>query len=302
MNGALAVRFMTLGPIGGEVYMLLQGKGISLKYLAAVCLVALLCGCSRFIGDGNGLDTTVWQAFFQYTKAELSDMGEFGAAYQAVIGFRDSDWFVVLLPALVSFPFIYDFDEQWFGGSYYLVISRQTKCRYTVQTMLHTAGTGFGIFISGALIYSFFVVLKFPCGISEPEQSAIAAAYGATVLQRGLSFIQELLHTGCLSALLVMISVLLTVLFKNRFLALSLPVLVEYMSGKLLYVFQRYRFLQETDSVAGEFAEFLLPSKHLYYDQNFASSFGVGYWFYLIFLLFLFVMMTAVFRRMVERR
>ena len=282
--------------------MLIREKGISLKFLAAVFLVALLCGCSRFIGDGNGLDTTIWQAFFQYTKAELADMGEFGASYQAVIGFRDSDWFVVLLPALVSFPFVYDFDEQWFGGNYYLVVSRQTKRRYAVQTMLRAAGTGFCILISGTLIYTFFAVLKFPCGISEPEQSAIAASYGATILQRGVYFIRELLHTGCLSALLVMISVLLTVILKNRFLALSLPVLIEYMSSKLLYVFQRYRFLQENDSVAGAFVEFLLPSKHLYYDQSFAASFGVSYGFYLMFLLFVFVVMMVVFLRMVERR
>ncbi|MCD8299774.1 MAG: hypothetical protein LUC41_01140 [Clostridiales bacterium] len=270
------------------------------KLVFAVLLVFALCFCSTFMGDAEG--KTMFQALFCYSKEELASMGEGAAAYMGLMGFRDSEWFPVLLPVLVSFPWVYDFTGQWFSGNYYLAVSRMSRKTYALRTMIRAAGTGFFILAAGVLLYAACLWICFPhYSTNDPAVSALAMTYGATVLQRAAYFIKSLLHTGLLAALLAMLSVVLAVVLKDRFLALTLPVLAGYMSVKLSAVC-RTAGHAGGNSKGGGLVMFLFPSEHLYYDRLFAYSFGLSYGFYLFFLVVMAVLLTGLLMCWVNRR
>lgn len=285
-----------------------HAKNISGKFWIAACVTALLCTCSKFRGNPDGTDITVLQAFFTCSGADLMNMGEEGCAYQLIMGFRDMEWFIVSLPLLAAFPSVYDFAEQWSGGSYYLLISRKTRMRYAIHTLWKAAASGFGAMVLGIFLYALFVCLKFPhyrLLQLTPEESMIAVSYGVTGLQRCLVFLKAVFHAGLLSAMSAMLSTVLVIVIKDRFLAVSLPMLAEYFSVKLssayqTYLFENYGF--ENIPAGKHTIEFLMPSNHLYYDWNFTAAFEMPYWKYLALSGSVTLLIFAFFWWTIERR
>ena len=277
----------------------------TVKWLAAALLVTVLCFCSRFYDAFTGQEMLLIRAFFQYTGEELLAMGETASSFQAAVGFRDCEWFVVLLPVLAAFPWTDRFMEQWTGGSYYLMISRRTRNRYALGNMAKAAVTGFSVLAAGILLYILMVWLRVPAYQVQGQESMIAWTYGATVMERGVYLARAVIHTSLLGAACAMVSILLAAALRDRFFALSIPMLAAYASDKLsdawlYYVAVRYDF--GTVPEDAWWPGFLFPSQHLFYDTNFTSTFGLGYSVYLAFLLGLLALMAAVFLCMVKRR
>lgn len=282
-------------------------KTISGKFWISVCVTVLLCTCSRFWGNAGESDSTVLQAFFRYSKSELFNMGEEGSAYYVTMGFRDMEWFIVALPLLSAFPSVYDFAEQWLGGSYYMLISKKTRMKYAIQSLLKAALAGFGVVVLGIFLYTLCVYLKFPkyhLYQLTPEESMAAISYGFTDLSRWLSFLKSVFHVGLLSAMAAMISTVLVIVIRDRFLAISLPMLAEYFSIKLNNVYQKYLYRDEVENipVRKHIPEFFMPSNHLYYDRNFSITFEMTYWEYLALMGAIILLIFALFWWVIERR
>jgi hypothetical protein len=174
--------------------------------------------------------------------------------------------------------------------------------------MGRAAWQGFAAMALGCVAYIALVYVKFPSyrtyGLDAAE-SATAMAYGATALARGLVLAKSVLHTGTLSAIAAMFALLFVVLFRDRFLAVSFLVLVEYFSMKIglahgVYLAVKYN---DTDNAVKEYlVELLLPSSHLYYDQNFEAIFKTGYAVYLLLLGVVVLSLVGCFVYLVKRR
>lgn len=284
-------------------------RNVSGKFWLAVGITVLLCAGSRFQGDTSNTDVTVLQAYFTYSRAELLQLGEGACAYQALMGFRDMEWFVAALPLIAAFPTIYDFAEQWFGGSYYQLISRKTRFQYAAGNMWKAAVSGFFTTLVGVLVYGGLLYIKFPTlgeyQLPRLEDSMLAMAYGATDMERSVCFLRAVFHVGMLSAVAAMICTVLVIVLKDRFLAVSLPVLTEYFSIKLAGVYMN-RLYEEYGFSAiplkKRLIELLLPSSHLYYDNTFQNIYGVAYGYYLILLGVIILLIFAFFWWLIERR
>lgn len=261
----------------------LKRHKISGRYVAAILLMTGLCAFSKFHADISNQDITVLQAFLQYSREELTSLGEFAGAYRVAQAFRSSDWFIVFLPLLASLPRITDFAEQWLGGNYYLAISRGTRKRYALTVMRDAALSGFLCVSAGIILYYLFVYLKFPHD-SMYMASAEGVALGMTSADRLWALAFPVLHTGLLAAVASMICTVLVVLIKDRFLAVSLPVLLEYISWKLSesHSFALMFQYENGAPVREHIVELFLPAAHLYYDYLFKNHFRIGYWFYLV--------------------
>lgn len=283
-------------------------KNISGKFWLAVGITVLLCASSRFQGDPNNTDLTVLQAYFSYSGAELLQLGESASAYQTFVGFRDMEWFVVALPLIAAFPTIYDFAEQWFGGSYYQLISRKSRFRYAAESLVKAALSGFGAMTMGIFLYAALISIKFPplkAYQLNPEESMTAMAYGATDLERWSYFLKAVFHTGLLAAVAAMFCTVLVIVLKDRFLAVSLPVLAEYFSIKLsgiytTHLYEKYGFSEIP--VKERVIELLMPSNHLYCSHTFQRTYGMSYGWYLALLGTVILCISMIFLRLIERR
>ena len=271
----------------------------------AAMLVTLLCLCCRFYGDAANPDILVIQAIFKYSREELIYMGETATSFQAAISFRDTIWFVVLFPVLAVFPWIHEFADQWNGGNYYLVVSRKTRMRYAVDHVVRGMLSAFFIIVTGVLIYVAIVYIKFPLYRMENAEGTIAFVYGSTKIMRAANLCKAMIHTGILASVWSVLSMIVIVLLKNQFWAVSIPMLVGYSSDKLDNVYQYYLCLKYDYGVAPvryQVIGMLFPSRHLFYDMTFSSAFGLSYGVYLILLFAFLILIVLVFVRLIKRR
>ncbi len=281
---------------------------LSGKFWVAMCVMVLLCACSRFQGDPARGDLTVLQVFFIYSRSELLELGETACACQVFMGFRDMEWFMVALPVIASFPVLYDFAEEWSGGNYYQVISRSSRSRYAAGKLWKAASRGFGAVVSGIFLYGILVFLRFP-SLGEyqltPEESMTVMAYGMSGAARLFCFLKAALHTGWLAAIAAVFCSLLVIVLRDRFLSVTFPILLEYFSIKLLnlyYAFLYGRYGADEIPLIFRVIEFLFPSGHLYYDNTFQVTYGLRYGCYFIFTGGFAFLICILFLWVVERR
>lgn len=293
-----------------KVYEKVWRNCISWKFVLCVLGTVLLCGFSTFLGSYPLVNETSLYAWLHYSREELLLMGENASAYSVMITFEGMEWFAVLLPLLAAFPTVTDFTGQWFGGYYYPSISRKTRRKYAAEWMLKAALQGFACIVSGILIYFILAYFKFPhygeFGL-DADSSLIAMAYGTTAAKRLATLLFKVFHVGLIAAVLSMSSVLLTVLCKDGFFAVSSLTLMEYFSHKLYmgyegWLIERYYYQEQEVPLSYRIGRFFFPSNHLYYDQGFTSEYGISYWFYLIFVGLLIAGIGIWFFKMVKGR
>lgn len=279
-------------------------RRVSAKYLLAILLVTGLCCCSRFTADLTNPNQLVLEAMFLYSKEQLAQMGEMASSYYVAVSFRDTVWFVVLFPVLAVFPWIGTFSDQWNGGSYYLILSRKTRRRYAFDRLLKAAVSGFGILSIGILIYILLVWIKFPV-YQDSVDGMTSALYGETSFLRALVLCKGIFHTGLLAALAAVFAMIVVIVLKSPFYALSIPMLIGYVSEKSEDAYLYYLSQKHPDGIISLkelWCEFLFPSHHLFYDMNFVSSFRVNYGVYVVIWCGMFFVLAFVFCQLIKKR
>lgn len=281
----------------------------SSRFWMAVLVVFFLCLCSNTMGaEAVREDTVVWNMLLHDTREGLYDRGEEYCAYYVIMSFRNMEWFAVLLPLTAAFPFLHNFADEWLTGSYYMCMARQERRHYALVKMSAAAITGCLTMCFGVLLYAAVVTLKFPSYESfhlMKDESMIAFLYGEGILQRLLAFMKSLLHVGMLGGISSLAALLLVTACKDRFFALTIPMMAAYLSTKaanyyLLFVRSTYEW--ETPPLKIQLLELLIPSMYLNLEQSFRYWFGIPDVFWYGYLLLVMIMLTLVMCRIAERR
>ena len=234
-------------------------------------------------------------------------MNEFASLEAVLSGFRDMMWFPVALPLIAALPCVSDFYESWFGGSYYMLLSRKSRFRYAVDVLIKAALTSFFSVFAGCLLYAFMAGLKFPLLSSMPIasfESYLLYETDGTVFLKALF---SVLHTSYVTSVLSVFSLILVLLLKDPFFAVSIPVLLEYLSIKVneilgIYIYKNY-MLSHMDVPAKVLGfSLLLPSEHLTMDQVFYYNFSLPYFIYFLGMLALMLLLCVIFIILVKRR
>ena len=278
------------------VWQIIKLKVINNRKLWICCLciaaTTLLCFLSLFPGGDPDVKETVLEAWLKTDRAQLLQMDEMASIYSVAAGFRNMEWFIVLLPLVAVVPGIFEFSEVWFGGNFYLTALRGTKKQFARNWLLESAWKAFVCVGCGIGLYIVLVAVKFlplDAYVNDVSESMIAMVYGDTLLQRSGWLLLAIVHTGLLAAVLAITALVLTVLWEESFFAISSLVLLEYFSKKMAsgyvgVVYERYESGGLPVPFKVRLVEFLFPSNHLFYDRSFQYEFGVSYWGYAIFI------------------
>ena len=248
-------------------------------WICCLCIVAmaLLCFLSPFPSGDPDVKETVLKVWLSTDRAQLLQMDEMASIYSVAAGFRNMEWFIVLLPLVAVVPGIFEFSEVWFGGNFYLTALRGTKKQFARNWLLESAWKAFLCVGCGIGLYIVLIAVKFlplDAYVNDVSESMIAMVYGDTLLQRSGWLLLAIVHTGLLAAVLAITALVLTVLWGESFFAISSLVLLEYFSKKMAsgyvgVVYERYESGGLPVPLKVRLVEFLFPSNHLFYDRSF---------------------------------
>ena len=278
------------------VWQMIKLKVINNRKLWICCLcivaMALLCFLSPFPSGDPDVKETVLKVWLSTDREQLLQMDEMASIYSVAAGFRNMEWFIVLLPLVAVVPGIFEFSEVWFGGNFYLAALRGTKKQFARKWVLECAWKAFLCVGCGIVLCIVLVAIKFlplDAYVNDVSESMIAMVYGETLLRRIGWLLLAIVHTGLLAAVLAITALVLTVLWGESFFAISSLVLLEYFSKKMAsgyvgVVYERYEAGGLPVPLNVRLVEFLFPSNHLFYDRSFQYEFGVSYWGYAIFI------------------
>ena len=89
-------------------------------WICCLCIVTttLLCFLSPFPGGDPDVKETVLKVWLSTDREQLLQMDEMASIYSVAAGFRNMEWFIVLLPLVAVVPGIFEFSEVWFGGNF----------------------------------------------------------------------------------------------------------------------------------------------------------------------------------------
>ncbi|MBS5192073.1 MAG: hypothetical protein KHY81_11565 [Lachnospiraceae bacterium] len=278
------------------IWQMIKLKVINNRKLWICCLcivaMALLCFLSPFPSGDPDEKETVLKVWLNIDREQLLQMDEMASIYSVAAGFRNMEWFIVLLPLVTVVPGIFEFSEVWFGGNFYLNALRGTKKQFARKWLTESAWKAFLCVGCGIVLYIVLVAVKFlplDAYVNDVSESMVAIVYGETMFQRIGWLLLAIVHTGLLGVVFAITALVLTVLWEESFFSISSLVLLEYFSKKMAsgyvgVVYERYESGGLPVPLKVRLVEFLFPSNHLFYDHSFQYAFGVSYWGYAIFI------------------
>lgn len=214
-------------------------KTLNGKTVLAILLTALLCFFSTYeTGETN--PPTVAECLIELLKT--SETKRHLTAFNMLNSFDGGFWFYIILPVILSIPSVSVFYDEW-GSGYYFNIHRCGIFSYSLAKALAYSLNAFLCFAVGAAFFALPIVLVFPC---EAEEN--------------LSLILlDFLNTAAVAAAYPLIAVELLILIKEKFFALSIPMLLNYIC-KHISGFLYMRSYYENNSVYSTLAVFFTPS------------------------------------------
>ncbi len=261
---------------------------VNFRSLLTVLLITLLCFFSN-IPSGASNPPTILEGTFSaliYGKTIF--------ARENIIEFFDNSyWFYIILPVILSFNAVADFYEEWFGGGFYLNIHRQQIVKYAASKALAYSLHSVLCFLVGTALFILPIMLIFP----NEEAENLLAMYpnGFTALMTS-----KLLNSAVLAAIYPVFCILFVILIKEKFLSLSCPLLLNYMTGQISSALFISSFT-DNDSRLRKIA-MLLP-----YTQNtqyisFEQTFGLPIFVWYIACGAIFVLLVLAIILLIKRR
>lgn len=197
-------------------------KLLNVRTLFSVLAITLLCFFSHTINS----DQTAPPTFLELA-ADALFKGKCTHTRQDIISDFDlSYWFYTVLPVLLSMPAVSDFYEEWFGGGFYLNVHRQQILKFSSSKCAVYSLTAAASFLIGAGLFCAAVSAVFPSAADAYLERAYPNGFFAYMLPR-------LLNAAAAAAVCPLITVILLILIKEKFLALSIPMLANYVTAQI---------------------------------------------------------------------
>lgn len=264
-------------------------KVLKLRMLLSVLAVTALCFFSHMItydydAPPTLLEHTINALFkneLRYTRQEI------------ISNFDTSYWFYTVLPVIVSMPAVADFYEEWFGGGFYLNVHRQQIFKYCVSKAVVYSTNAAAIFLVGAGLFIIPVTLVFPGENAHILSEIYPGGFSAYMLTR-------LLNAAAASAVCPLVTLVILILIKEKFLALSIPMLINYITAQIGNFLNIKSFTDDKPYLHKIVA--LLPYYQFSQSMGFEYTFGIPFWVWYIAWALSLVLITTVLFYLVKRR
>lgn len=208
--------------------------------------------------------------------------------------FDSSFWFYIVLPVIVSMPAVSDFYDEWFNnGAYYFNVHRQQIPKYCVAKSFAYALNAAIIFLVGFAVFAAPVYFAFPA--LDAESLAMSFPDGFFAFFAG-----RVLNVAAVSAVCPLVTILVLILIKEKFLALSFPMLVNYLTSQIGGFLSVRAYTENKPYLQKIYA--LLPTSQFTQSLNFEGTFGAPLFVWYIAWVLIFVLCGAGLFLLVKRR
>ena len=253
--------------------------------LLSAALVAILCFSSQAVtGD------TEPPTMFELAVSSISGAEKFN--YFLVLDcFDNSYWFYIILPVILSFSAVSDFYEEWFGGGFYFSLPRCGITKYVLSKSLSVSAVSVGCFLAGVTIYCLVLLIFFP----NFEDTAALFTQGALVY-----FAAKICNIAAVIAVYPLICIVAVMCIKEKFLSLSVPLIIGYSSAKISSDLFLKSFSEQDISYQklAMLTPYMQTKQYAYFEQLFGLPIAVWY----LSVLLCCAASVLVFRLLVKRR
>lgn len=263
-------------------------KMTGLRCLLPILTVTALCFFSHVDTGARVPPTLIEQTF-----AALSQQKNMPTYQQVIACFDNSYWFYIILPVILSVSAVSDLSEEWFGGGYYLNIHRQNIPRYTISKAGAYSLNSVICFIFGFVLFMLPVMIVFPSESAESLNSVYPEGFWLHILSR-------LSNSAALAAVYPLFCVAAVIIIRDKFLSLSLPMLLNYITGQIGAALLVKSYRSETPMY--ETLAMLMPYMQSRQYTGFERVFGLPVWVWYLSCAMCFALLTAAVYLLIKRR
>jgi len=195
---------------------------LSPKFLFSSVLFTLLC----LLADAPSVTArepfSVLDEIVKNRKAVWISKGDAFSAVNVFLGFDNSLWYIVVLPVIAAFPIVYNFSDEWFSDSYIMSLSRCGYKKYILSKLAAAFFTGVAAVLLGILMFGIVVFNVFP---SAEEAGGGSIDYKFIV--------SKVVNNAVVCGFYALLSVFFCLLLRDKFLTLSIFLVINYFSMKL---------------------------------------------------------------------
>lgn len=277
------------------LYKLCLGYLLSPSLYVAIILFFLLClfGATANI---NSESYSVFDLLMNHSLLNEAKTDFSCNSYYLLRNFSGSVWFIVALPVISGFPALIVYSN-YCEPSRIMILSRTSKKSYSTAVILSSFFSGAVIAISGVLLYSITVYSVFP-EITSFNVDFLQSVNLDNWAGRIADFFPRASNCVIVSGLLSVITVIIFCFIRDKFMSLSLPMMLMYVSMKLSMLYSSW--IAEDSSryndkaLEAVYIVFLSSAVDIHYYMQ--SCFNIPYILYFLFTAVILLMFIHIFK------
>lgn len=262
---------------------------------AAIILLFILCSA----GVTVSIEDKTYSFFELIASSELLSQVKARndcSSYLMAYSFANSAYYTIGLAIITAVPALFTYIRSFEKIQIYAMV-RSNYRAFSAGIVLSSFLSGAIITLAGIMLYTAAAYLKFP-NSSSFEDSYSLMAYGETVLARLFLFIKRVLNHALVGGVIPVVSIVLYRLIRSDFFAATIPMMLMYISVKVL---PNYREWLNSDEISGNALAKLFviafPSNLIELGILLERTFNAPFWLaYIILGAFLFVMYLLFYR------
>lgn len=183
-------------------------------------------------------------------------------SYAVMMSFDSSPWFTVAAPVITAMPALAVYVQNAENTRRQILV-RMNKRVYSSGLFWSAFLTGVLIALIGILLYAAVAFKSFPHLSDFPNDSElITAIYGGSASSRFFKLMKKVLNCSIMCGVFPLLTLIVYQVLHDRFLAMTLPMMVQYVSLKASIMFSVWLYSDESLYLNGRlnFIYILFPS------------------------------------------
>lgn len=234
-------------------YMCLRENFKSPLTYAAIVIFSILC----IFGMSFTVDKNTYTFFEVFSNEKLFETLKLDSKYSSYLlafQFSNFNWYTVGLAVLTAIPALYTYVKSLEKVQNFALF-RTSYRKYTVGTILSAFLIGAIITIAGFLLFASAVYIVFP-SFESFDNDFIKMFYGETAGERLLKLAKNVLNNAVVGGIIPVFAITLYRFIRSDFLAASIPVMIMYISFKIVPNYRAW-FSDNPDSSNNAFLQLL---------------------------------------------
>lgn len=247
-----------------------------LTYAAAV-LFAVLCGAGATVQIGEETYSFFEIAFNSKLLSQTKYLSEC-SSYLMAYRFSQSAWYAIGLAVLTAIPVLYTYVRS-LEKIHCFALIRSNYRAYSAGIVFSSFLSGMIITLAGILTYTAAAYLLFPSfeSFSSPDLNMI---YGETVSVRLFSLIKKAFNHALVGGVISVFAITLYRFIRSDFLAATLPMMLMYISVKVLPNYREWLSsdIRRSENAFARVLAMLFPSNLTDLGNSLETSFNAPFW------------------------